>query len=266
MNDLLSARQKFLQNYRHIRRAEGRGSNNSEYYRALPSCRLNDPNAWMWAIRATSYSYFVTTVLERLEVRSPGPLDVLDLGAGNCWLSHRLSARGHRAVAVDIFTDELDGLRAACHYPTSFQVIEADFDNLPLPKESFDLAVFNASFHYSTDYVRTLSEVRRCLRPSGCFVILDTPIYARPEHGLCMVKEKHAAFIERYGFPSNALPTLEFLDLATLNTLQNTLQISWKVVKPWYGWHWHLRPVNAFLHRRRPPSKFWILVGRFQSR
>jgi SAM-dependent methyltransferase len=259
------ARQKFLDDYRHIRHAEGRGSDTSEYYRALPSCDRNDPNAAMWAMRAKTYSYFVKNVLEPLEAREGRPLDVLDLGAGNCWLSNRLSLRGHRPVAVDIFNDERDGLRAARHYRDRFPVIESDFDQLSLSPKSFDLAIFNASLHYSVDYVRTLSEVRRCLRTSGSVVILDSPIYRMRDHGVRMVQEKHATFAKRYGFPSDALASIDFLDIPALRALHETLNIDWQFLKPWYGWRWHLRPLNALLRRRRPPSKFWILVGRFRA-
>ena len=76
-----------------------------------------------------------------------------------------------------------------------------------------------------------------------------------------MVIEKHAEFQRRYGFASDTLPSEEFLDLPMLRYLDETLSIDWKCFKPWYGWRWHLRPVKAWLHRRRPPSKFWILVG-----
>lgn len=258
------ARQQFLEDYRCIRHAEGRGSDTSGYYRALPWCDPKDRNAAMWAMRAKTYSYFVKNVLGALEKGGKKPLDVLDLGAGNCWLSHRLSLRGHRAVAVDIFADERDGLRAARHYPKAFPVIETDFDHLPFPPKSFDLAIFNASFHYSVNYFRTLSEVRDCLRPSGMFVILDTPIYRLREHGACMVEEKHAAFVKRYGFASDALPSLEFLDVSRLQSLQETLSIDWQILKPWYGVRWRLRPLIAFARKRRPPSKFWILVGKFE--
>src|SRR4051812_14368574 len=150
------ARQKFLKDYRHVRHAEGRGSDTSDYYRALPQCPATDPNSWMWAIRAKTFSYFVKNVLQPLETSAGRQLDVLDLGAGNCWLSHRLSERAHRVVAVDIFDDERDGLAAARHYVRPFRILEADFDNLPLPANSFDLAIFNASFHYSVNYSRTL--------------------------------------------------------------------------------------------------------------
>jgi ubiquinone/menaquinone biosynthesis C-methylase UbiE len=257
------ARQRFLEEYRYIRHAEGRGSDDSEYYCALPECPSQDPNARMWAMRAKTYSYFERRILKPLEMREQRPLDVLDLGAGNCWLSHRLSLRGHRPVAIDIFADDRDGLRAARHYSQPLSVIEADFDHLPFSDQRFDLAIFNAALHYSADYVHTLSEVRRCLRRSGSFVILDSPVYRRNEHGLRMVEEKHAQFLKRYGFRSDALPSIDFLDLATLDRLKQELKVEWQVWKPWYGFEWHLRPLKAMLSNRRPPSKFWILVGRF---
>lgn len=258
-------RQKFLEEYRCIRHAEGRGSDTSEYYRALPCCAKRDPNAAMWAMRSRTYSYFAKNILEPLEVHQGRALDVLDLGAGNCWLSNQLAERGHRPVAVDIFNDDRDGLRAARHYAKFFRVIESDFDALPLPSKSFDLAIFNASFHYSIDYLQTLSEVKRCLRTSCPFVILDTPIYRLRDHGRRMVEEKHNAFLKRYGFRSDALPSMDFLDTEMLQTLQRKLGVDWRISKPWYGLSWHMRPLKAFLGRRRPPSKFWILVGTFQS-
>jgi hypothetical protein len=95
-------------------------------------------------------------------------------------------------------------------------------------------------------------------------VILDTPIYRLGDHGARMVKEKHAALVKRYGFPSDALPSVEFLDIPTVEKLHETLGIDWQILKPWYGWRWHLRPLNALLRSRRPPSKFWILIGKFR--
>src|SRR5438128_1873783 len=140
-------RRQFLSDYRRIRSAEGRGSNDSEYYRTLPY-----HDSWQWRIRASTYDYFVKCILPKQRCR------ILDLGAGNCWLSYRLRQRGHSPVAIDIFPDILDGLGAARHYPEYFPALEGDFDRLPFAGSSFDLAVYNASIHYSPDYRRTLSE------------------------------------------------------------------------------------------------------------
>lgn len=251
-----AVRQRFLEEYRHIRHAEGRGSEDSAYYRALPYADLTGHNSAQWRIRALTFSYFVTRLLPR------SPCDVLDLGAGNCWLSNRLALRGHRPVAVDIFRDSRDGLVASGRYAIRFPVIEADFDRLPFPAACCDLAVFNASVHYSTDYSRTLAEARRCLRPGGMIVILDSPVYKRREHGEMMRAERHSLFESQYGFRSDALPSIEFFDLQMLQELSRTLKLRWEIHKPWYGWRWHLRPWIARMKWRRPPSNFWIVTAR----
>lgn len=258
------ARQQFLKDYATIRRAEGRGTDDPSYYRALPYRDLTGRNSGQWAIRARSYQCFERNVLAPIERAAARPLDILDLGAGNGWMSYRLGLRGHRPLALDIFADQTDGLLAARHYPHAFPLVEAEFDHLPFAGASFDLAIFNSSFHYSEEYSHTLREVRRCLRESGCVVILDSPVYRKPEHGASMVEERHAAFERQYGFRSDAIPSREFLDEPLLEELSRQLKIEWRIRRPWYGWRWWWRPFRARLAGRRPPSRFWILTGRFQ--
>ncbi|HMF74531.1 MAG TPA: class I SAM-dependent methyltransferase [Bryobacteraceae bacterium] len=260
-----TTRRQFLDDYRTIRHAEGRGSEDPSYYLALPYRDLNGNNSAQWEIRGKSYHHFERKILPGLEKRLGRPLDILDLGAGNCWMSYRLSLRDHRPVALDIFSDSRDGLLASRHYPRRFSVIEAQFDHLPFPEQSFDLAIFNASFHYSSDYHHTLRELRRCLRPKGCFVIMDSPVYARPEHGELMRAERREQFLRQYGFPSDALASLEYLDEPMLQRLASELGIDWRMHRVWYGWNWFLRPWKARMQKRRPPSRFVILAGEFKE-
>jgi ubiquinone/menaquinone biosynthesis C-methylase UbiE len=255
---LADARRQFLQDYGHIRSAEGRGSEESVYYRALPFTDLTGRNSDQWRIRARTFRYFVHRVL-------PRPCSkVLDLGAGNCWLSYRLAELGHQPVAVDIFSDSRDGLRAARHYPISFPLVEADFNQLPFAKSSFDLVVFNASFHYSADYARTLAEARRCLRPEGRVVILDSPVYKLSQHGEQMRVERQVFFEQQHGFRSEALRSIEYLDEPMLDSLARELRLAWRIHRPWYGLRWMLRPWKARLAGRRPPSRFWIFEATFE--
>ena len=102
------SRQRFLEEYRQIRHAEGRGSDDPAYYRALPYRDITGRNSAMWAMRAATYRYFENRILSRIEARTNRPLDILDLGAGNCWMSNRLALRNHRPVAADIFEDSRD--------------------------------------------------------------------------------------------------------------------------------------------------------------
>ncbi len=255
---LSETRTRFLADYARIRHAEGRGSSGSAYYRALPFQDLSGRNAEQWKIRARTFEYLRQHIL-------PGTSsDILDVGAGNCWFSNRVALAGHRPVAVDFFPDSQDGLAAARHYETQFPVLEADFDHIPVRDASFDVVVYNASIHYSTDYERTLNEARRCLRPGGRVVIADSPVYSRWEHGVRMREERHQQFERQYGFRSDAIESIEFFDMESLDKLARNLRLKWEIHKPWYGLRWHLRPWKAKLAGRRPPSNFWILAGRFQ--
>ncbi|PWT98024.1 MAG: class I SAM-dependent methyltransferase [Terriglobia bacterium] len=264
---LAETRQRFLADYIRIRHAEGRGSQNADYYLALPGRDLSGRLQDQWTMRARSYRYFAERILPAIEKRFARPLRIADLGAGNCWMSYRLALRGHRPIAIDILGDPLDGLGAGRHYQRQapFPRINAEFDVLPLGSQSIDVAIYNSSIHYSTDYRRTLGEVRRCLRPGGEFLIVDSPVYRRHEHGEMMRRERHQQFQAQYGFASDALASIEFLDEPTLWELAGEMNIDWRVYRPWYSWQWALRPWKARWQGKRPPSRFWILRGRFLS-
>ena len=261
-----ATRERFLQDYATIRHAEGRGSGDPAYYRALPFRDLSGRNAAQWEIRSRSFRKLESDVLPVFERRAGRPLRILDLGAGTGWLAWRLQMRGHKAIAVDIFTDELDGLGAARNFPERPSTVAAEFDSLPFADGSIDIAIFNSSLHYSADYRRTLREAQRVLGPSGAVVIVDSPVYAHAEHGETMRRERQVFFERTYGFRSEALGSIEYLDEETLAMLSSELGIEWQRTQPWYGWKWAWRPWRARLRRQRPPSRFLILTGRFRSR
>jgi uncharacterized protein YbaR (Trm112 family) len=103
--------QAFLQDYEAIRLAEERGSADAEYYRALPFADLSGKHSTDWQLRARSYRIFVDRILAPVE-KGGRSLKILDLGAGNAWLSYRMALRGHLPAAVDLRTGCLDGLGA----------------------------------------------------------------------------------------------------------------------------------------------------------
>lgn len=248
----------FLADYTRIRHAEQRGSDDPAYYLALPDCPPDHPIAAQWALRRRTFAAFTRRVLPRLG----SGLRVVDLGAGVGWLSHRLAQLGHHPMAVDLTTDDRDGLGAGRHYSPAWPRVQAEFDRLPLAAEAADLVIFNASLHYSTDYEVTLAEALRVLTPGGTVAVVESPIYRRPESGRRMVEERRADFARRYGTRSEALPSRDYLTWEGIEDLGRRLGIRFQVITPWYGWRWALRPWIARLRRHREPSRFAILLAK----
>src|SRR5580658_965391 len=164
---------RFIADYERIRAAEGRGSQKDDFYLGLPYKDLSGRNTKQWKIRARSYDYLIKHVLIR-NLQGEGGL-ILDLGAGNCWMSYRLALAQFRPVAVDLLINDHDGLGAAEHFrkqlPAMFPRFEAEFARMPFQDEQFDAVVFNASFHYAEDYDASLREAFRCVRRGGMVVV-----------------------------------------------------------------------------------------------
>lgn len=252
---------EFMEQYRSVRQGEQWGSGTADYYRQLPFDDRTGRHADIWRIRAITYRHFLRVVLEPLE--GDPPLRILDLGAGNGWLASRLTERGHHVAAVDLDDDPRDGLGAIVHYGdrAPAESLQASFDHLPWPSDVFDLAIYNGSLHYSADYVRTLTEALRVLRPDGQVVVLDTPFYAKEESGNAMVRERVDHLRQQYGVVTETETNEAFLTERRLTELERTLGIVWRVHRPFYGLRWALRPLQNRVLGRREPARFRVVSG-----
>jgi SAM-dependent methyltransferase len=257
---------RFVEDYESIRAAEGRGSKNSAYYLSLPYRDLSGRLSSQWAFRARTFRYIERRILPRISTLVHKDLRILDLGAGNGWMSYRLASHGHSTVAVDLLTNDQDGLGAARHYKEKlgflFPRFQAELDNLPFSDGQFDVVIFNSSFHYSEDYEKTLAEALRCVRRNGMVIIADSPWYSDERSGLLMLEERRTSFIKRYGFPSDELKSLEYLTDQRLNDLEQRFHIRWQTYEPYYGIRWLTRPLLARLRGTRKPSRFRIYTAK----
>ena len=257
--------EQFVREYELIRAREGHAATGGDYFLALPYKDLTGRNKWQWKIRSGSFRFLAEKVFPVLEQTHTDGMDILDVGSGNCWLSYRLALRGHRLAAVDLLLNHQDGLGAAHHYlrhlSRRFPRFQAEMNKLPFEDSQFDVAIFNASFHYSEGYLQTLRETLRCLRRPGHVMIVDSPHYERDESGRRMVEEKHTRFLEMYGFRSDSIASREYLTAQTLESLSRETGVKWQRFEPWHGSRWALRPWKARLLGRREPAKFFLFWG-----
>ena len=252
---------RFIEEYETVRRQEGRHLPGSAY-RRLPYRGFSSADPEDWRIRMRGYETLLHKIIQPLEEDLQRPLSILDLGSGNGWLSNRLAERGHTLAAIDLLCNDWDGLGAYIHYETSFERVQAEFDALPFLDGSLDLAIFNASLHYSPDYETTLSEALRVLRLGGQLVVLDSPLYRENRSGKQMVLEREADFTRRYGFPSNTLGSENFLSEPRLEALARSPGIRWSRWQPRYSLGWELRRLKVRLLLGREPARFVLLAAR----
>lgn len=256
----------FVHDYERIRKAEGRGGESAGFYLGLPYEGGAERDPAQWRMRARSHEYVLRRLLPGAGGDGERPRAVLDLGAGNGWMSYRLALAGHRPCAVDLLVNDSDGLGAAEHYrarlPGLFPRVQASFGQLPFADGQFDAAVFNASFHYSEDGEGALREALRCVKPGGLVIVGDTPWYPHERDGRKMLAERRAAFLQQHGVAGNSIAMLGFLTDAWLQEMEHALSIRWEIHRPWYGLAWALRPVVAKLRGRRRPSRFRLYVAR----
>jgi len=256
---------QFLEEYARHRAAEGRGYGGGAL-RALPY--LSDgPFARQWQVRARSFGAFVRHIVRPMTRAHGRQLDILDLGAGNGWLCYRVARMGHKATALDLRTDNIDGLGAANEFlrdaPHLFERIVAPFDEIPLDANRFDIAIFNASLHYARDLTKALREAVRVTRPGGLVVILDSPFYARDEDGAAMVAEKRRQGEERFGQRADVLLSQDFIEYLTVDRLAAALpELAWSRRRVLYPLWYEMRPLQARLRGARRPSRFDLWSAR----
>ncbi|NKQ37414.1 MAG: methyltransferase domain-containing protein [Chloroflexi bacterium] len=251
---------QFVQEYETVRLAEGRQSDDPAYYRALPFQDLSGQMTAVWRERARTFRLLLSKVVEPLTMERERPLRILDLGAGNGWLSYQLAKRGHEVTAVDLTINPFDGLGVHLMYDAAFLPLQAEYTRLPLTDEMADMTIFNASFHYAESYEETLAEARRVTEAHGRIVIADSPLYRNPENGRRMVREREAAFQAQYGFPSNALASENFLWYDRLDELAQTIGANWTSYWSVPDWRRYIRYAKARLRRQREPARFPLIV------
>jgi len=95
-------------------------------------------------------------------------LDVVELGCGTAYVSAWLARRGARPVGVDVTPAQLaTARRCQEEFGLHFPLVEASAEDVPLPAESFDLAVSEYGASIWCDPHRWLPEAYRLLRPGG---------------------------------------------------------------------------------------------------
>jgi SAM-dependent methyltransferase len=106
----------------------------------------------------------------------------LDLGAGTCWATARLSRlpRIDEVVALDNSEQFLTSvgsrvIQACGGNSRKIRFAVGSFNDVPFPAESFDCAFLIAAIRHSLSPLKTLLEARRVLTPGGALLVVEMP-------------------------------------------------------------------------------------------
>jgi SAM-dependent methyltransferase len=99
--------------------------------------------------------------------------DVIDLGCGTAYFGAWLAKRGARVTGVDVTPAQLETARRMSEeFDVPLELIEASAEDVPLPDESFDLAVSEYGASIWCDPELWIAEAARLLRPGGRLAFL----------------------------------------------------------------------------------------------
>jgi SAM-dependent methyltransferase len=245
--------------YRAVRQCDGHRSTQPDYYRMLPSVPRDHPQAAEWRIRRESYASLQDQAIPAIWL---GQTRILELGAGCAWLSYRLATLGYRAVAVDRFDDEADGLGACRHYPVAFAAVQADFDRLPFEPRQFDAAVFTSSLHYSPDPAASLREAARMIVAGGIIAVMDSPTFVRAADGEAMVANQQQRLRAEHGIANPLRAGVGFLTYAAMERAFAAVGLRARWFPSRGPLAWRIRRQMARLRLKRAPAAFGVWVGR----
>jgi SAM-dependent methyltransferase len=100
-------------------------------------------------------------------------LDVIELGCGTAYFSACLAKLGAKPVGIDITPAQLATARTfQKDFNLEFPLIEGSAEEVPLPDESFDLAISEYGASIWCDPTKWIPEASRLLRPGGVLVFL----------------------------------------------------------------------------------------------
>ena len=115
------------------------------------------------------------------------PLRVADLGCGEGYLTIEASRFAAHVIAVDRSPEVLKRARALASRRRVSNVTwkRGELEQLPIPDESVDVALFSQALHHAADPARALAEAVRILAPGGRVLVLELG-----EHDQSWVRER----------------------------------------------------------------------------
>lgn len=150
-----------------------------------------------WKTRAASFQKFM-----RYLSKKNGQLNILDLGCGNGWLSHKLYLAGHIVTAVDLNFTELQQAEDTFGSNERIQWVYADILTDNIPGQPYDIILLAASCQYFQDFSQLFERLDSMLKKNGSIHLLDSFFYKKED--VHQAKRRTLDYYSSLGYPAMA--------------------------------------------------------------
>ncbi len=167
----------FTEQYCTLRGKEGRLYTDAAL-KNLPVVSPQHPHYGEWIMRKQSADRLLRYALKR-----NAPLNILEVGCGNGWLSARLAAANAnwQVTGMDINTIELQQAQRVFAGQGNLQFLYGNLDNSGTKERHYDLIIFAASIQYFPSLKATLKLALEHTSLYGEVHIMDSPLYQPDE-------------------------------------------------------------------------------------
>jgi ubiquinone/menaquinone biosynthesis C-methylase UbiE len=183
-SDMQETHPVFEDLYHEVRRREKRLYSDGQLM-FLPDIDSSHVHYKEWQIRKRSSQKLIDYLAKKNM-----PLNILEIGCGNGWLSSRLSSiKNSKVIGLDI--NELEILQAKRVFKKdNLEFICGSFTPAMFPGKKFDVILFAASLQYFSLANDILQQALTFLTDKGEVHIIDTPFYSRREIDGAMLRAK----------------------------------------------------------------------------
>ena len=183
--------------YIQLRQKENRIYSDEEVAQ-LPSISSKHIHYKEWQVRKGSSQKLVDHLKKKKK-----PLDILEIGCGNGWLSRRLSTiTGSRVIGTDINFSEIQQAASVFQNIPNLHFVYTYADAGVFKEKKFDTIIFAASIQYFESLTETINNTLKLLKPGGEIHIIDSPFYSLAD--LRAARLRTNQYYESVGFPEMA--------------------------------------------------------------
>jgi SAM-dependent methyltransferase len=164
----------------------------------LPEIQKPHPLLKEWKIRRKSVRN-LETYLKNKEM----PLNIMELGCGNGWLTHNIAMiKNCYVIGVDVNKFELEQAARVFNYRNNHKFFYADIFADYFELGDFDIIILASSIQYFRNINYLLERLLYLTKHHGEIHIIDSPFYASYE--ISKAKKRTKKYYEKIGCPEMA--------------------------------------------------------------